>query len=49
MHDSTTRAFFKTIKLCMEQQLDRNGWQWSANDSLFLDWAIQNIEADHAS
>ena len=47
MHDSTTREFFKLMKHCMEQHLDRNGWQWSANDSLFLDWAILNLEDTH--
>ncbi len=49
MHDSTTTEFFKTIKHCMEQQLDRNGWRWSLTDSLLLDWCVINLEADHAS
>ena len=44
MHDTTTREFFKLIKGCVEQQLDRNGWRWSANASLLLDWCIQNLE-----
>jgi len=43
MHDTTTQEFFKIIKGCVERQLD-NPRRWSANDSLFLDWAIQNME-----
>ncbi len=49
MHDSTTTEFFKLIKRSLERHLDRDGWQWSANDSLFLDWCVLNMEADHAS
>ncbi len=44
MHDSTTTEFFKLIKRNLERHLDYNGGPWSANDSLFLDWAILNME-----
>ncbi len=47
MHDTTTPENFKLIKQQIEQQLNRNGWQWSAKDSLLLDWAIQNMEGRH--
>ena len=49
MHDTTTLEFFKLLKGCVERKLDRNGWQWSMQDSLLLDWAIQNMEATHAN
>ena len=47
MHDSTTTEFFKLIKRSLESRLDHNGGQWSAHDSLFLDWAILNLEDTH--
>ena len=47
MHDSTTREFFKLIKGCVEQHLDRNGWRWSLPDSLLLDWCVLNLEDTH--
>jgi hypothetical protein len=45
MNDSTTTEYFKLIKQHMELHLPLNGWRWSAQDSLLLDWAIQNMEA----
>ncbi len=49
MHDGTAAEFFRLIKRSIEQHFDRNGWQWSAHDSLLLDWCVLNMEADHAS
>ena len=47
MHDTIRTEYFKLIKGCVERKLDARHWPWSANDSLFLDWAIQNMEGRH--
>lgn len=44
MHDSTPTEYFKLIKGCVERKLDARNWPCLANDSLLLDWAIQNME-----
>ena len=46
MHDTTTTEYFKLIKACVERQLD-SPRRWSVNDSLLLDWCIQNLEDTH--
>lgn len=47
MKDTTPKVFLKLIKYCIEQQLDRNGWRWSAVDSRLLDWCLMNLEDSH--
>ena len=49
MNSTISKDFFALIKHHVETHLDRNGWQWSSQDSLLLDWCVQNMEATHAS
>jgi len=41
------KEYFSLVKGVIESRLDANGWEWSKDTSLFLDWCILEMEADH--
>lgn len=52
MHDSEmvrTKLSLRTnlINPPIAQQHNRNTWLWSVQDSLLLNWTIQNVEASY--
>ena len=47
MNDTTSTEFFKLIKGCVERRCEARLWQWSAKDSLWIDWCLINLEGTH--